>query len=177
MGWFFTGKPKLEENEVTAVDEAQRERELLQELPSSLANFYQSESRQSHFRFTDAPLSLSDEQRFREFSKGKGESELAAINCADYQMEFVNCITNGPWRDRVNGCDLENRRNVKCLKLQKMLFFELGLRYTKDIDKFEKIADSADKLGLNLFEKFDEAKPLGAEILSEIYDEREKVWK
>ncbi|KAH3688743.1 hypothetical protein WICPIJ_000250 [Wickerhamomyces pijperi] len=158
--------------------EQDKELQLLNELTPQLRQFYNIESRSNH-PFTEQDLTREQIEKFTTFRKdpANSEKELSQFHCSEHQLRYLRCLTADK-SSRLRGKCLEDSKTVeKCLAFQKQLFYKLGLRYTKDVEKFQKISNTADQLGdkwIDRVRSLDHG--LDEVVLNDVYDSRDRIW-
>lgn len=157
-------------------DERHKELQLLNELTPQLRQFYALESR-SHHPFEET---VSEEQKaeFQVFRKdpANSEKELSQMNCSEYQLRYLRCLTADKTSQLIK-CSEDSKTVEKCLAFQKQMFYKLGLRYTKNIEKFNKITDTADELGVKWMNRVKNSEHgLDEVVLKSVYDARDYIW-
>ncbi|ODV96532.1 hypothetical protein PACTADRAFT_1117 [Pachysolen tannophilus NRRL Y-2460] len=92
-------------------------------------------------------LSQDQLKQMREIDeyKRKNPMHIAILeNCSEIQYEFINCLSNGPFFERMKGCNDKQNFYDSCLKRQSMIFKMFDYNSMTAIEEFEEIRGIAD---------------------------------
>lgn len=90
-------------------------------------------------------------------------ANASQVNCADFHHQFMNCLSNGPFKERMLGCSEQQVAWDTCLGEQMKFFHELRLEFVKDEEMFVK--------GVKL------AQGLDGKDGKEVLDKRDELWR
>ncbi|KAH3673264.1 hypothetical protein WICMUC_003723 [Wickerhamomyces mucosus] len=174
MGWFF--KSKENSTSVGHQDDSEQAKELklLNELSPEVTSFYKLQTR-SNFIFQEQNTN-SDLIDFKNFKldPANSEREFINVNCSEFQSKYLECLQTDK-RNLLN-CDQLGTNLETCLNFQKELFGLLGLKHTKNVERFQNIVNNADDLSVKWTEKVENINNLNEEVLKDVYDARDKIW-
>ncbi|ANZ74540.1 BA75_00250T0 [Komagataella pastoris] len=105
------------------------------------------------------PLTQEQLKNARELSQYKRENPLHAsvlVNCADLQLAFLNCLTEGKFAERMRGCNVKNNFYQSCLNKQSMIFKFFDYNSMTSIKEFEEIKYVADSLFTKYYQCYDD---------------------
>lgn len=146
--------------------------ELMKELPDDLASFFQFKNRE---RFD-----FKENERDPDFERHKQANPVKSIplnNCADFQLAIMDCLSNGSQVEKLGMCREQSDQFQNCIKFQKSLLTKLGLEAVRTVDKYDKIERGADELGLKWLGRVKDAETFPEDVLNDIYDKRDEIWK
>lgn len=105
------------------------------------------------------PLTQEQLKNARELSQYKRENPLHAsvlVNCAELQLAFLNCLTDGKFAERMRGCNVKNNFYQSCLTKQSMIFKFFDYNSMTSIREFEEIKYVADSLFTKYYQCYDD---------------------
>lgn len=103
---------------------------LLSKLSPQTRDYYKLQKREHesyHDKVTNTGFKASKEQLH----------QSSQVNCAEYQEQFMSCLTHGPLKERMLGCHEKQQQWDSCMSNQLKLFHQLGLQYVRDKEKYD----------------------------------------
>lgn len=110
---------------------------VLAELSPQSKEFFQAEE-MKHYNYEGKDTGFTTSKKML--------NHASQINCAEYQQRFMQCLTDGAFKERMMGCHEKQVEWDGCLAQQMEVFHKLGLQYVKDLEMFEKGVGIADLL-------------------------------
>ncbi|CCH44123.1 hypothetical protein BN7_3681 [Wickerhamomyces ciferrii] len=148
------------------------EEQVIQELPKDLGDFLKAKNRE-RFRFKDDTV----DEDFGSFKKFYNPNTISKTNCAEFEQAIMDCFDKGSTKEKLSMCKDQTTRLTKCLGFQKIVINKLGVDQIESKDKFYKIEQVADDIGLKWESKVEDPNILPQEILDDIYEKRDEIWK
>jgi len=168
MVWPFV----QEKEKISPKAEKQTEEELMKELPEGLGSFLKLKNHE-YFTFKEK----DQDPNFDEYKRSNTLNSIYLTNCADFQQAYMNCISNGPTMERMTMCQEKNKQFQSCLKFQKNVLSKLGIEETQSIQRYQDIERAGDDLGIKWVEKVEDPEKLPIEVMEDVYDKRNEIWK